>query len=325
MGVIWAMVAVPALAVDYNWNVGNGDWGEATNWDPNGVPGYPTNGGDWAIINNGVGTGPTVSASMNNCYGLLLGNTTMTIQNGAYVGSKATGRIGTGVGTTGVLNVEAGGTVTFNYNKYVGLKHAYVGFEGNGTLNIAGTFHTNRYTYIGFANTSTGVINAHEGTEFNSNNGGNLSFFVGYDGNGTLNVDGGVFNIAGRLTLTHAWDDGTGTWVWDPNSQGHIEISGGTINADHIYFDINSRSLAAGSPEVKGTIHQTGGEFIFFGADQALALTRVNQAIDQGWWTKGADQEWYIWQDAAGTHVKVPEPATMILLGLGGLLLRRRR
>lgn len=324
-----AVFAAAALADDFTWVGPSGDWGDVANWynatvaaPATRLPGYPNPGNDWAVVDSGVGTGPTVSATMNNVNGILTGNGDITIQNGAYVGCKANGFIAYDAGDVSVVTVQPGGTFTLDYATNVTNKGAYIGRGGDGTLDLSGTFYTNWNTYIGSNDTAVGTLNVHDGAVYNQGRGGNFSFIVGQGGEGTINIDGGQISMAGSRLDLGVYNSGAYT-----NSRGHIEMSGGQILAKHLYMEINALTLQAGGPvDVRGTIHQTGGEFLFADPDQVLAINRVNQAIAQGWWTTDPGLSLNVWQDLDGTHVTViPEPATLGLLGLGGLVLLRRR
>ncbi len=342
VSVILAMVAGNAMGAwrNFHWVGANGaDWNTDTNWEDesvppiNGVPGYPTNNADWAIVNGVVGQGPSVTVfnGSNNSGGVLVGDGTITIKNGGYIGCQQQYIIGSGLGQTGVVTVETGGSTNMSFAAS-GNRGSYIGDAGKGTFNTSGTIYTNsNINRIGAQATGVGIVNIHAGTVWTANKTGNFVWNVGYMGNGTINIDGGSFTIPARLDITKVLNqdyvtNGAGS------SYGHIDMSGGIIQADHLYMEVNSLSLNAGTPEVRATIKQTGGEFIFTGikGTPALALSRVIQAIDLGWWTTGPGQTLVVTSYDQSTdgyvHVTVtPEPAAIILLGLGSLLMWRRR
>jgi hypothetical protein len=57
-----SFAACSSMAATINWtNVAGGNWGTASNWDPNQVPGatddaYITNNGTYSVTNNGTAT-----------------------------------------------------------------------------------------------------------------------------------------------------------------------------------------------------------------------------------------------------------------------------
>jgi len=294
---------------------GDGLWGNSTNWDPNGIPGQPKAGSEWAIISI-PGTVATVDYNAKNCYGIIVENGTLVIADTAdpecpsgetcatynYVGSKAMAVIGRYAGDVGALVIGQNSAYTVNYNRWVGLKHFHIGGWGDGgegaaadgTVDCHGTvwMGTTISTYIGKGNLEvgqgTGVLNIHDGAEFNtdfvgigyggfgtvnvsggllnSKRPGNLAFDVGAgdDGVGALNVSGGAVYLNGRLNLTGN----------NPTATGHCQLDGGLLHINDIYMGWGN-----------GSMDVTGGEMInrWNNAENtATRKGRVHQYIDQG-------------------------------------------
>src|SRR5262245_49316620 len=66
-------------ATDYSWNVGSGDWSDATKWSPNGVPAAT----DTATIGSGtvsVSTDTTVN-NLNLTGGTIVGTAVLSVVN----------------------------------------------------------------------------------------------------------------------------------------------------------------------------------------------------------------------------------------------------
>jgi len=204
------------LAADHYWDGntdGDGDnihWTDPYNWDLDNVPGNPTEAGDWVLINLGVGLGPVLDQDTNDTYGLIIDNGTVTFKDNAFYRTKSTTRVGATAGTTGVFNIE-GGSFLANFNRWVGLKHFYVGFDGNGTFNVSGGWAgCITYTYVGGNVGSIGQMNVSGGEYW-----GKWNIWVGQDGSGTLNQTGGYISI------------GDSTHTLRPGPNGVINLNGG--------------------------------------------------------------------------------------------------
>lgn len=168
---------------------------------------------------------------------------------------------------------------------------------------------------------------------------------------GTVNMTGGVINTT-ALCVPQAWDDTPAVG----SNVGVIYQSTGTINADF---------LRIGMGNGDGTVVLSGNAFVdlayslqmnvlgdgvtpsqSYGAsliidDSAYLLIGgqggglpedlVNELalyqtyIDLGWITSNTGTIAMSYNAASDTIAIVPEPATMVLLGLGGLLIRRKR
>jgi hypothetical protein len=265
---------------------GDGDWGTPGNWDPAGGPPGATGGAggadaDWAIINPGVGQGPTVNATENNAGGITILNGNLTVKNAAYVGCIRPFLIGLLAGHVGEVTVESGGHLTIGWDRAPSTyRGTFIGYRGTGMLNNWGTMNSKRYVSIGNETSGIGVVNMYDGVwKIMSTAGEPKLWWVGKHGEGTLNMYGGEILAKPRLNLGN-YNDGNYT-----NSRGHIEMSGGRIVANHLYMEINAKTMQSPVPDFRGTIHQTAGEFIFDSANQKFALNRVRQAISNDWWT----------------------------------------
>ena len=138
------------------------------------------------------------------------------------------GYIGYDSGSTGEVTVDgSGSTWTIGGRR----NHMYVGYYGQGTLNITNGGAVSNYRgYIGLYSGSTGVVTV-DGSGSTWTNSGDLS--VGSSGQGTLNIaNGGAVNVS-RATRV-ALKDGV----------GEIHFDGGTLT---------TRSLFAGPTHLTGT------------------------------------------------------------------------
>jgi hypothetical protein len=117
------------------------------------------------------------------------------------------------------------------------------------------------------------------------------------------NAGTGILNMeAGTLTTSNLRID------WDAGGSGQAYVSGGTIDLSGV--------LRIG---LNGIMNVTGGQIITRGVDDT---TMLKGYVTSGHITGITQSDIYF--DGTDTYI-VPEPMTVALLGLGGLLLRRRK
>ena len=147
-----------------------------------------------------------------------------------------------------------------------------------------------------------------------------LTMVGAYTGNGTLNVSGGTLN-AGALGLPMWWGPTTGT--------GQLTIDGGLINTSYI-----GMGGAGNSIEFTKNLADGGGKIVdtqdMNDIDWANWQTTINGLVsgNQIFTSASAIQVDYSSNGETRTteiYSVIPEPMTIALLGLGGLLLRRKR
>jgi hypothetical protein len=150
-----------------------------------------------------------------------------------------------------------------------------------GTLNVSGT--PDSWTIVAYAPSDVATFTMDGGTMTTSNR-----VYVGFQGNGTLNMNGGTINVGGTFGIGYGEGFTTG--------RGYVYLNGGTINA--------SGTFTMSSPTgCIGTLDIYGG---------TLNLTGDKQAIVQGY----IDNGWIIAYGGLGDVIMVYEGGVTTLTGV---------
>jgi fibronectin-binding autotransporter adhesin len=272
----------PLLAVDYHFNVADGDWYTPGNWSPGGPP--QGGGGNFAYID----AGKTVSIAQDTDGG----GSGFDIQD-TFVGRGA-GNIGTVNQTAGVFNAnngwlfvgDNGGTGTWNVNGSSSLSTGrfYIGGTrdnggaGNGTLNINTTgtvtltsdFSVGTVGATGSVVMTAGTLNANTWAiigETQSNRGGSTGSMI--QNGGTVNF--GATDAGGRFWIASSESGGTG-------SNGAYTLNAGIMTSRNIVVGRGGNGGA-----YNGTFTQNGGDFTVLGGNDD---SRIGDAVGAtGIWT----------------------------------------
>lgn len=112
-----------------------------------------------------------------------------------------------------------------------------------GTLNVSGLADT--WTIIAYGATDVGIFNVNGGVVTTKDR-----VFVGFGGNGTLNMNAGTMNIGGTFGIGYGEAATTG--------RGTVNLTGGTINAAGT-FTMSSPAGCLGKLDItEGTLNLTG-------------------------------------------------------------------
>ncbi len=162
----------------------------------------------------------------------------------------------------------------------------------NADVDISGGIFNSTYSiYLGLSGNHTGDINI---------SGGQFDGIVYGNGYGTFAISGGEFNDIVSFTYS---------------TQG--TITGGTFLGDEIHIGDSARVTIHGSDfEVNGVPISYGT--VYSGSREGQ-LTGI---LADG---TGLNIPLRNTQNASLTFVLIPEPTTLLLLGLGGLMMRRKR
>lgn len=172
------------------------------------------------------------------------------------------------------------------------------------TLNIAGTMTTGVMSTAVTDDLVTGNVNVTGNGILNVT--GNLT--VGQGGTSTFSIKDNGYVSAATLYLT----------MWNPGSTGHIQIDGGMLDIAGQFWmgtegtGINaSMDISGGKLKVANAWRSTIEDYIARGKITGNGLVGLNNFL--------------ITSDNTSTIFQIPEPMTMTLLCVGGLLLRRKK
>ncbi len=289
-----------SMAVQRHWiSTGSTDWFDPANWNAAGVPGAgdtPRLGVNdskgiptvWPVYNGDNSASPTDGA-------FLIGkvrNAQFTMQSGLMVHQSW---VNIGNGTAGIKGewFHNGGTfdnLTAGTQFTVGdSSEGYLEVTGGslqaGFLRVSGNAGGSGNVYL----TGTGEIIA-----------GLAS--IGIVGDGSMTMDAGLFDVDTTLTM----GDATNSTI------GSLFLNGGEIKADNLVFSTAGSSIdvAGGTIKLYDDLTTDVDTWI---SDGNLYTSIPGNIVD-----------YYLEEDGDIVIYSVPEPATLALLGIGGVLLRKR-
>jgi len=209
------------------------------------------------------------------------------------------------------VNMSAGSVNNLN-----GADSSCVSFSGG---SITGLFSQNS----SHANISGGTIGdlVCNGSSQITMTGGNVDFFVTYETNRT-NISGGYItqlNASGSCQVNISGGE-LDSYLFVAET-GLVDISGGSIESDLFTYDQSRIQIFGfdfavdGQPFGYGELTSILGGFPSIEPVRHLTGTLLSGEL--------IDNDFYIGHDAK--IILIPEPATVFLLGLGGLLIRKKR
>ncbi len=341
---------------------GDGLWSNGNNWNsPFSTPTrgtVPGSGDESRYVGaNGVGT---IEAGTDALTGILTigwyggGTPDLTMNGGTLTCDDATGqglRIGYG-GGTGSLTVNDG---------IVEAKNIGVGWNGWGTLNVNGgeirglAGGASGLFRLGVVAGRKGILNMTGGTitapDFRIQTGPgdlNLSgglfdvdqiFFGFIDGTAEIMMSGGTIEATNSVLGAYSasayanvvmtdgqWNSSGVLHVGRDGGTAHFQLDGGTVTCGHFALGIAAWTETVGT----GTMDITDGTLIVDNTSPDVDLETLFASYEtSGILTAfGGDGELVFDYDPTGdimTVTAIPEPATLTLIGLGGLLLRKRK
>ncbi|MCE5184657.1 MAG: PEP-CTERM sorting domain-containing protein [Planctomycetaceae bacterium] len=299
---------------EWNYAGGSHSWDNAANWGGT----VPTAGDDPIMRDAGAGgyaeVGPGVNAVGNMMWMYGGGQADLNVNGGTL----SLGQLRIAVdGGDKTVNVSDGGTINL-------ASDSTIGQGGTGTLNVTGgsVNQTGGWTYIGFGGTGYVTVQGSSVVTFGAIRGWNGGITVN---GGTLRSNGdttlGEGSSSFDLTINGGLVDQTaGALFVGFATPGGVHLNGGILSINNLlldgsageYFDINGGTLIykdARPEDIAFQINWYAGQgYITVNGGQS-AVGMLNFAVDENNYT----------------HVTaIPEPITMLLLGIGGLFIRRK-
>lgn len=206
-----------------------------------------------------------------------------------------------------VAYLNLGSTMTVDGTAEEAAELHLASWSGNSdlvTLNIAngGSLDITGWTYVGVAAGDFGLLSVDATSTFTANSALN----VGYNGNGTLDVNGGTVNALGGLFVSNPWAAGTGA--------GSVNLNDGIINVstDFAMSPTGLIDIHAGTLSIYGlwwdnllTGYIDADQIVGYGDTQTVNIDHVGDYT---------------------VLTAVPEPATLGMLAVfGGAMLFIRR
>jgi hypothetical protein len=302
-----------------------GNWSDTTTWNPASVPINDTNevkisnpAGLTVTVNSNVGNYSTKTISIYNDATLLISGSAAAIGNGRRLAVGA-GPAGSGATDDVGYLTQTGGTLTIDRSCQFA-----IGYRGSGSNVTAGTYLISGGTLSGV--TTTAVIRVGCGSAD--------------DQTGTFNVvgTGGTINFAGDMyvandSATASADTGLGIVKFDlvAGAVSRIKVRDSYIDSQ------NGLEYAVARLVVVPDIAPAGPALVLIENTSTNAVTGKFDTLN-GSYSRivnlAGSTYWLSYTYDAGTGynngndialILIPEPATIVLLAIGGLIAAKRR
>ena len=302
----------------YSWNGVNGDWSNAADWTPSGVPNSAT-----AIADITASGSYAVTIASGESYAA--GSVTIGNSNAAlYVNGTASLNVTGSFANSGVLGLDAfaqgGGTL-----------------EIGGTLTNAGTFDVGSDGFSTPATATLGGLVNESGAAVTIYGGATINVDGAVSNSGSLDVEDGVFELTGAGSLNQA---STGTLI--VNTGGTLSIASGDTATLAGTTDLNGNVEGAGTIHNYGTFEKTstsgisviqvnfvdvgtvvcaGGNLQFYGAHNSLSGTYIGPGmIDYGPGSVSTLANLNITRSACSTNFGVVRVAGLVTIADGSTI-----
>jgi len=218
----------------------------------------------------------------------------------------------------------------------VGIAEGTVYFEDGETHNITWTINDNVHVYDDHWTGQVTTVNVLEGGEISYSSSSGYSLYA--DDSSAVNVLGGsIGHLNARDNSIVTLSSGQIGFDLFARDSSMVTVSGGAIG-DNLHAQNSAIITVSGGSIGERIIATGGGKITFKGRDFAINGQPVNfGTFDTGnydWvegWLTGIlengsilDNEFRIELDNSSITL-VPEPSTLLLLGLGGLMLRKNK
>ncbi len=224
-----------------------------------------------------------------------LGDGTLDITGGGKV-TSLNSYIGNQSGSTGEVTVSGAGSTWTTGGEFFGTGDLYVGYAGDGTLQVSNSGQVNSFTgAIGVQSTSTGnVIVSDAIWTISFNNVSDRTLRVGVDGNGELGItDAGLVEILGGYCIIA--DNSSSVSSVTVEGEGSLLTTCALLVANFYEY---SGGIVIGR-RGNGTLHITNGGLV-----QTIAFSQVMEGKVEAWVGRDAGSHGTVYVDDAKWELK---------------------